>query len=264
MHAEDSAMASFGPTIWGVPDGAVAFLLRQRLSEHQGTIVHVAHDDAALASLADMLSWLVPEVMVLRFPAWDCLPYDRISPNPSIVAERTATLSHLLEPAPPTGRIVLTTIHAMIQRVPPRAAFAGQTLHIKRGDMVEANHLAEQLVGNGYSRVDTVMERGEFAMRGSIFDLYPADAGEPVRLDFFGDEVDNIRNFDAATQRSTEAREGFSLTPVSEYALDKASLSRFQTGWRDVFGSGAMEDVLYRQLLEGRRASGAEIGRAHV
>lgn len=258
MPVDRSAVASFGPTVWGVPDGAVAFLLRQRLAEHEGTLVHVAHDDAALASLADMLGWLMPEVTVLRFPAWDCLPYDRISPNPSIVAERAATLSHLLEPRPKTGRIVLTTIHAMLQRVPPRAAFAGQTIHVKVGDTLDATSLAERLVGNGYSRVDTVMERGEFAMRGSIFDLYPADSGEPVRLDLFGDEVDNIRSFDAATQRSTDQRTEFSLTPVSEYALDKPSLSRFQTGWRDVFGVGAMEDVLYRQLLEGRRASGAE------
>lgn len=258
MSSDTSLHAPFGPTVWGVPDGSVAFLLRQRLAEHEGTLVHVARDDASLAALADMLGWLVPEVSVLRFPAWDCLPYDRISPNPAIVAERAATLSHLLEEKPKTGRIVLTTIHALIQRVPPRAVFAGQTLRVNVGDTLDAAKLAEILVSNGYSHVDTVMERGEFATRGGIFDLYPADAGEPVRLDMFGDEIENIRNFDAATQRSTDAIKQFSLTPVSEYALDRQSLSRFQTGWRDVFGVGALEDVLYRQILEGRRASGAE------
>ncbi|MXV44227.1 transcription-repair coupling factor [Saccharibacter sp. 17.LH.SD] len=258
MPADTSLIASFGPTVWGVPEGSVAFLLRQRLAEHQGPLLHVARDDASMASLADMLAWLVPEVEVLRFPAWDCLPYDRVSPNPALVAERAATLSRLLEPAPKAGRIVLTTVHSLLQRVPPRAVFEGQSIHIRVGEILDASMLAELLIGHGYTRVDTVMDRGEFATRGGIFDLFPADAGEPVRLDLFGDEVENIRAFDAASQRSTSELKEFRLSPVSEYALDAASISRFQTGWRDAFGAGALQDVLYRQLSEGRRAAGAE------
>lgn len=115
---------SFGPTVWGVPDGSVAFLLRQRLAEHDGPLLHVARDDAAVAALADMLAWLMPEVEVLRLPAWDCLPYDRVSPNPVLIAERAGTLCRLLEPTK-ARRIVLTTVHSLIQRVPPRSAFRG-------------------------------------------------------------------------------------------------------------------------------------------
>ncbi|WP_018979314.1 transcription-repair coupling factor [Saccharibacter floricola] len=258
MSVDTSLIASFGPTVWGVPDGSVALLLRRRLSEHNGPLLHVARDDASMAALADMLAWLVPEVDVLRFPAWDCLPYDRISPNPAIVAERSATLSQLLEPAPKAGRIVLSTVHALVQRVPPRAVFAGQSVTVKAGETLDAAMLAELLVGNGYTRVDTVMERGEFATRGGIFDVFPADASEPVRLDLFGDEVDHIRAFDVASQRSTRELATFSLSPVSEYALDKASISRFQTGWREVFGVSAQQDVLYRQISEGIHAAGAE------
>lgn len=258
MSADTSLIASFGPTVWGVPDGSIALLLRQRLAEHNGPLLHIARDDASMAVLADMLNWLMPEVDILRFPAWDCLPYDRVSPNPSLVAERSATLARLLEKPPKVGRIVLTTVHALVQRVPPRAAFAGQAVHIKAGESLDAAILADVLIGNGYMRVDTVMERGEFATRGGIFDLFPADAGDPIRLDLFGDEVDHIRAFDVASQRSTHELTTFSLSPVSEYALDGATMSRFQTGWRDVFGVSAQSDVLYQQISEGYRAAGAE------
>ncbi|UMM64743.1 transcription-repair coupling factor [Aristophania vespae] len=258
MAHENDHISSFGPTIWGVPDGSIAFLLRHRLSEHSGPVLHIARNDSELAELGDMLAWLMPEVEILRFPAWDCLPYDRISPNPTITAERAATLSHLLQPAPKCGRIVLTTVNSLIQRVPPRKSFEGQVLSVKSGDQLEATHLINVLIGRGYSRVDTVMDRGEFATRGGIFDLFPADAQDPIRLDFFGDEVENIRSFDVATQRSTNEIKSFSLGPVSEYSLDPASISRFKNGWRDSFGVNALQDVLYQQITEARRAAGAE------
>ncbi|QDH15757.1 transcription-repair coupling factor [Oecophyllibacter saccharovorans] len=248
----------FGVPVRAVPDSSIAFLLRQRLAEQEAPLVHVARDDASMAALGEMLEWLMPEVEVLRFPAWDCLPYDRASPNPALVAERAATLSHLLEPAPRAGRIVLTTVHALLQRVPPQHVFAGQTIRVTVGEELDAPQLAELLVDTGYTRVDTVMERGEFASRGGIFDLFPADGEEPIRLEFFGDEVEKIRHFDPATQRSTDSLEAFALGPVSEYALDRESIGRFRAGWRDSFGTGALNDTLYQQVIEGRRAAGAE------
>lgn len=258
MVQENRFLSSFGPTVWGVPDGSIAFLLRRRLAEHSGPLLHVARHEAELAELGDMLDWLMPEVEILRFPAWDCLPYDRVSPNVTIMAERAATLSRLLDKAPRTGRIVLTTINALIQRVPPCKSFQGQSLTVKMGESLDATHLMDILVGRGYSRVDTVMDRGEFATRGGIFDLFPADAQTPIRLDFFGDEVEHIRYFDVTTQRSTQELKSFTLGPVSEYSLDKESISRFKNGWRDNFGVGALQDVLYQQITEGRRAAGAE------
>ncbi|QDH16177.1 transcription-repair coupling factor [Swingsia samuiensis] len=248
---------SFGPTIWGVPDGSVAFLLRQRLAEHEGPLLHVARDDAAVAALADMLAYLMPEVEVLRLPAWDCLPYDRVSPNPALVAERVGTLCRLLEPTK-ARRIVLTTIHSLIQRVPPRSSFKGQSLSVASGETLDQSMLIELLIDNGYTRTDTVMEPGEFATRGGIFDLFPSGASDPVRLDLFGDEVENIRSFDVGTQRSTEKLARFDLRPVSEYSLNAASISRFRTGWRDTFGSAATEDLIYENVSHGRRYPGLE------
>ncbi len=114
-------------TVYGAPEGYDALLLAKRRREHAGAVLHVARDDARMARLAEALGFFAPEFEVLRFPAWDCLPYDRVSPNPEIVSERIATLARLLEPAE-RPRIVLTTVNALVQRVPPRAVFRGASL----------------------------------------------------------------------------------------------------------------------------------------
>ncbi len=243
--------------VWGVPDGYDAFLVARRAREHDGPVLHVARDDAGMARIGDLLSFIAPHAEVLRFPAWDCLPYDRVSPNPAIVAERVATLTRLLEPA--TGpRIVLTTVGGLVQRVTPRAAFRGQSLTVAAGDNLDQEFLIELLVTNGYNRTDTVMEPGEFATRGGIFDIFPSGEAEPVRLDLFGDEVENIRRFDPATQRSSERLDRFVMRPVADFSLDQASISRFRTGWRDLFGPAAAGDPLYQHVSDGRRHAGLE------
>ncbi|WP_029604518.1 transcription-repair coupling factor [Kozakia baliensis] len=245
------------PTVWGVPEAFTAFLLRRRLGEHAGPLLHVARDDAALATLADMIGYVEPDVEVLRFPAWDCLPYDRVSPNQAITAERAGTLTRLLEPTK-GRRIILTTVNGLVQRVPPRKAYQGQSLSIRAGESLDQAMLIELLIGSGYTRTDTVMEAGEFATRGGIFDLFPAAEAEPVRLDLFGDEVENIRRFDVGTQRSTGTLDRFDLRPVSEYALGPESISRFRSAWRDLFGPSAASDTIYENVSDGRRYPGLE------
>ena len=245
-------------TVWGVPEGYDALLLARRARDHKGPVLHIARNDAAMARLNDMLAFVAPDVDVLRFPAWDCLPYDRVSPNPAIVAERVSTLTRLLEPAKGRPRLVLATVNAVVQRVAPRKTFEGQSLSIRTGESLDQGFLIELLIANGYTRTDTVMEAGEFATRGGIFDLYPAGAGEPLRLDLFGDEVENIRAFDPGSQRSTAKRDGLTLCPVSEFSLDKESISRFRTGWRDAFGPAATSDPLYEHISDGRRHPGIE------
>ncbi|GFE92431.1 transcription-repair coupling factor [Acetobacter persici] len=257
MTEETSAEGRIAP-IWGVPEGYDALLLARRAREHKGPVLHIARDDAATARLADMLAYVAADVETLRFPAWDCLPYDRVSPNPAIVAERVATLTRLLEPSGGRPRLVLTTVGAVVQRVSPRSTFEGQSLTVKQGESLDQAFLIELLIANGYTRTDTVMEAGEFASRGGIFDLFPAGAAEPVRLDLFGDEVENIRAFDPGTQRSTTKQDALTLRPVSEFSLDAASISRFRTGWRDVFGPAAAADPLYEHISDGRRYPGIE------
>ncbi len=210
-----------------------------------------------MVRLAEFLAFFTPEIEVLRFPAWDCLPYDRVSPNPAVVAERIATLSRLLDP--PVGlRIVLTTVNAAVQRVPPRLVFLGESFDVRAGDTLPPEKLVAYLESHGYARADTVMEPGEYAVRGGILDVYPSGEGDPVRLDFFGDTVETIRRFDPATQRSTEASAKFSLRPTSEVTLDHASVARFRTAWRELFSQAAATDPIYQAISDGRRYPGME------
>ncbi len=245
------------PTIHGAPEGYDALLLIRRAAEHGGPLLHVSRDDARMSRLADLLNFFAPDLEIFRFPAWDCLPYDRVSPNQTVISERIATLTRLLEPAA-TPRLVLTTVNAAIQRVPPRSAFADKTLAVATGALLPPEKLASFLAANGYGRTDTVMEPGEYAIRGGIFDIFPSGESDPLRLDFFGDTVESIRRFDAATQRSVEDVAGFALRPVSEAPLDKATIARFRPGWRELFGQPAPADPIYDSISDGPRYQGME------
>ncbi|MCK8782864.1 transcription-repair coupling factor [Roseomonas sp. NAR14] len=248
-------------TVHGAPEGYDALLLARRRAETGAPVLHVCRDDARTARLVEALAFFAPAVEVLRFPAWDCLPYDRVSPNPELVAERVATLTRLLEPAGgprPGPRIVVTTVNALVQRVPPRAAFGGATLHLRRGGRVDPATLTAFLEANGYGRAGTVMEHGEYAVRGGIIDLFPAGETDPVRLDLFGDEIESLRRFDTATQRSGEALDALWLRPVGEVVLDEAGIARFRTEWRELFGQAAAEDPLYVSVSAGRKHPGME------
>ena len=243
--------------VWGAPEGWDAFLLAKRRREHGGSVLHVARDDSRMARLAEALAFAMPEADILRFPAWDCLPYDRVSPNAEIVSERIATLARLME-KPGGPRIVLTTVNALVQRVPPRSAFAGASMTLTVNGTVKPEKLAAFLEANGYGRAGTVMEPGEYAMRGGIIDIFAAGEAEPVRLDLFGDTIESIRAFDPSTQRSAGKRNSLSLRPVSEVPLGKESIARFRTGWRDQFGQEAASDPIYLSISDGRRHPGME------
>ncbi len=206
--------------IYGAPEGWDAFLLARRRAEFAGPILHVTRDDARMARLAEALAFVIPEAEILRFPAWDCLPYDRVSPNPTLVSERIASLTRLLE-HPDRPRIVLTTVNALVQRVPPRAAFENTSRELKTNGDIKPEQLARFLESSGYIRAGTVMEPGEYAMRGGIIDLFPAGEPDPVRLDLFGDTIESIRVFDPTSQRSGDKRGRIILRPVSEVPLDK-------------------------------------------
>ena len=244
-------------TVFGAPEGYDAVLLAEHRAQHAGPVVHVARDDTRMARLADALTFFAPDVELLRFPAWDCLPYDRVSPNPEIVSERIATLARLTEPAV-RPRIVLTTVNALVQRVPPRTLFQGAMLSIREGGAADLDAIVVFLEGNGYGRSGTVMEHGEYAVRGGILDIFPAGESEPVRIDLFGDTVESLRRFDPTTQRSADRIPSLILRPVSEVPLDPVSVSRFREGWRELFGPKSSEDPLYQAISDGRRYPGIE------
>ena len=123
--------------LYGAPEGYDALLLARRAGEHAGPLLHVARDDARMARLAEALGFFAPKSEILQFPAWDCLPYDRVSPNSELIAERIAALERLLSPAP-GSRVVLTTVNALVQRVPPRHVFRDSSLRVSRGGSIQA------------------------------------------------------------------------------------------------------------------------------
>jgi len=243
-------------TLAGVPDGAQAMILGA-LARERGPMVYVARDEVRLTQIVEGLAFFAPDVAVLSFPAWDCLPYDRVSPNGEVLARRVATLSALsLRPA--QGALILvTTINAAIQMVPPRAVMAGAMLTLSRGQHIAMDAIQQFLANNGYGRTGTVREAGEYALRGGILDLYPAGASEPVRLDFFGEQLESLRKFDPETQRSAEPLETLTLVPASEALLDAHSIKRFRAGYVQHFGLPG-DDPLYEAVAAGRRHPGME------
>jgi transcription-repair coupling factor (superfamily II helicase) len=241
-----------------VPDGLDAVLLgTAAAAPDTRPILHVARDDARMAALAEMLHFVAPGIDVRAFPAWDCLPYDRVSPNAEIVAQRVDLLSRLAQ-GDNAPAIIITTVSAILQRVPPRLALADSSLAARAGDDVPQSRLLSYFADNGYHRAGTVREPGEFAIRGGIVDVFPPGEAEPLRLDFFGDELEAVRRFDAMTQRSTGTEEALTLRPVSEVPLTEATVQRFRHGYRQLFGATTDADPLYEAISAGQRHIGME------
>src|SRR5215469_9622492 len=241
-------------TLFGAPEGYDAAAIGDLVA---GRWLHVCRDDGRMARFAAALAFFHPELEVLTFPAWDCLPYDRVSPNGEIVSRRIDTLTRLAT-APPDRLVVLTTVNALIQRVAPKSLFDGRVLTLRPGGRIGLDRLQSFFRNNGYIRTDTVREPGEFAVRGGIVDLYPAGAAEPLRLDFFGETLESIRSFDPLSQRSTGNVEMAALRPVSEVLLDDAAIRRFRSRYREQFGATGTDDLLYESVSAGRRYVGME------
>ena len=246
-------------TLFGAPEGHDAATLGALLRAGKyGAWLHVCRDDGRMARFAAALKFFHPGLGVFTFPAWDCLPYDRVSPNGEIISRRIDTLTRLAGGAETGPRFVLTTVNAVVQRVPPRKLFDGRVLMVGAGGRIPLDRLQSFFRNNGYTRTDTVREPGEFAIRGGIVDLYPAGAAQPVRLDFFGDSVESLRSFDPLTQRSTGALDRLELKPVSEVLLDEPAIHRFRTRYRELFGNVGSDDALYESVSAGRRFAGME------
>ncbi|NIA67620.1 transcription-repair coupling factor [Pelagibius litoralis] len=250
--------ASPRPTIASAAPGTDALYLARLLEEGPGgRWLHVARDDAQAARMVDSLRFFAPDVEPLVFPAWDCLPYDRVSPHRDIVARRLDVLTRLMQPAGPRPQVVVTTVNALLQRVPPPEALEGRVLALKAGDSLPAEKLNGFFAENGYYRVETVSEPGEFAVRGGIVDVFAPGQAQPLRLDFFGDDLESLRLFDPLTQRTTEAADQAILKPVSEVILDPEAVERFRTVYRSSFGA-VRDDPLYEAVSAARAHPGME------
>jgi transcription-repair coupling factor (superfamily II helicase) len=250
----------------GVPEGQDAFVLRERAMDAQrngGAVAcHIAMDDIRAQTLQDLLSFFAPEVEVIYFPAWDCLPYDRISPNTAIIGQRMKALGQLksrMDSDIKKPCVMITTVNAVMRKViPPHYLSNMGGLNATTGGRLGESNLKTFLSENGYSRTDTVRDSGEFAIRGGIVDLWPATTDAPVRLDLFGDEVESIKEFDPVTQKSSTVINALSLNPATEIPMTKDSISRFRSSYRELFGAVTSIDPLYEAITDGRKINGTE------
>jgi transcription-repair coupling factor (superfamily II helicase) len=242
----------------GAPEGFDALVMADVVKARKGLSVFVARDAGRLSAFTEAFRFFADAVEVLTFPAWDCLPYDRIGPSPGVAAQRMTTLARLAALAEDkTPRLLVTTVPALLQRTPPAESIRQASYSARVGNMVEIAALERYFAVNGYQRASTVSERGEFAIRGGVIDVFPPASDEPVRLDLFGDTLESIRAFDPETQRSTKQLKEVSLLPVSEALLDAEAISRFRTGYLEAFGAPG-DDPLYATVSEGGRRAGME------
>jgi transcription-repair coupling factor (superfamily II helicase) len=243
-------------TFFRCPEGYDIFKLAQLFQANPRDLVYVAADDASMEMAGHLLSFLDKTLPVLRFPGWDCLPYDRASPRIEIMAERMTTLSSLHEAKKP--HIVLTTVSAFLQRVAPKSVFDHLLPTLKVGQILNASTIAQTFMKNGFLRVDTVREPGEFAVRGGIIDLYSSTIENPVRMDLFGDQIDSIHSFDPISQRRLEPVESVQLNFASELVVTDDNRKRFLLEYQENFGDVSRKDPLYNAIKEERMPQGIE------
>ncbi|UVO49550.1 transcription-repair coupling factor [Sphingomonas sp. SUN019] len=244
-------------TLSGVPGGFLPSLLADLARAAKTRAVFIAPDENAMRAIAATAPFFAPELEVVQIPAWDCLPYDRASPTLRVMAERIGAL-HRLQATPKAPQLVLTTANAATQRTLTPFRIRQLVATLKPGARIDRDKLAALLQANGYVRTDTVHDQGEYAVRGGIVDLFPSGEDHALRLDFFGDEIESVRTFDPADQRTTGRIDGFTLLPASEALLDDESVKLFRSRYREKFGATATGDPLYQAVSEGRRLAGME------
>ncbi|MGI9379375.1 MAG: transcription-repair coupling factor, partial [Methyloligellaceae bacterium] len=244
----------------GVPEGLDALFISELVQKAEQTplLLHICRDDQRLALMSGGVKFFAPHVRVLEFPAWDTVPYDRSSPNPAITSRRIATLTRLVLARKDQPTIVLTTMNAALQRLPSRDFIKLAALKLRTGAIVPMDKVIAHLVQNGFQRSETVMDPGEYAVRGGILDLFPPGHGKPMRLDFFGDTLESIRRFDPDTQRTTGQSTNLVLLSMSEIPCGEKDIRKFRQRYVELFGTVTEHDPLYEAVSSGSRYQGME------
>ena len=241
----------------GAPDGFDANILSNFITEKQKSIIFVARDDKRLDLMRKSLWFFSPNIPILDFPSWDCLPYDRVSPNADVSSARMATLAALSSgfEAP---ILLLTTLNAITQYIPNRTIVSNNSFVAIVGRTINVKELRAYFSKMGFVQTPTVTEPGDYAIRGGIIDVFPPGESGPVRMDLFGDELESARRFDPVTQRTVENLDRIEFAPVSEVILDDVSINRFRNNYRKEFGSAGLDDPLYEAISAGRKHQGYE------
>ena len=246
-------------TITSVVKDAEAFAIRDLFYSSNKDVLCILSDGVSVRQVKEVLSFIAPEIDILILPNWDTVPYDRVSPNTSIISKRIETLSKLaLEPTQKNNRLILTSVGAAIQKLPPKKVFFNSRKTIKVGDKLLFDDFIHYVSINGYMRVEQVMEAGEYAIRGDIIDIFPSSSDKPLRIDLFDDEIERLRLFEVETQRSIGELKFYNFDSANEVILDKNTIKSFRTNYRESFGVSGTKDEIYESISEAKKYIGME------
>ena len=238
-----------------VPEGSEPLLINEISENSNNNILIIARDLKRYQQLKDGLEFFLNKD-VLYYPQWDCVPYDRISPNKLITSKRLETLSRLSNEKN-KSKIILTTIQASCQRTLSLDEIKNKFISLKPGEVIDINNLVNFFVSNGYEKTPTVREHGEFSVRGGIIDFY-SPLNKPIRLDLFGNTIDSIKSFDLISQRSLELLKEIFIYPASEIILNDKTIENFRINFNKKFGSQKEKVKIYDSISEGISYPGME------
>lgn len=238
-----------------VPEGSEPLLINEISENSNNNILIIARDLKRYQQLKDGLEFFLNKD-VLYYPQWDCVPYDRISPNKLITSKRLETLSRLSNEKN-KSKIILTTIQASCQRTLSLDEVKNKFISLKPGEVIDINNLVNFFVSNGYEKTPTVREHGEFSVRGGIIDFY-SPLNKPIRLDLFGNTIDSIKSFDLISQRSLELLKEIFVYPASEIILNDKTIENFRINFNKKFGSQKEKVKIYDSISEGISYPGME------
>jgi transcription-repair coupling factor (superfamily II helicase) len=244
-------------TIYCVNGNSNSFLLKDIAENNNKPLIYVASNDINANNISKSLKHLLPDWEILSFPAWDCQAYDRISPNNQITCQRLFCLSRLIISDNPK-QIIITTSKATITRTINQETIIENCHQYDVKYKVSHDEIIKKLIAANYERTETVNEAGEFAERGSIIDIFPSNFNKPVRLDFFGNEIESLKYFDPISQITTEACKELIITPASEVILNEKSISLFKTNYRNLFGIAKSDDLLFEAVSNNIKHIGIE------
>ncbi|MCP5425566.1 MAG: transcription-repair coupling factor [Gammaproteobacteria bacterium] len=240
----------------GLLGSSHALLIASVLARHAGMVLVIAPDSQGAARLAEELRFFTGgETDVRIFPDWETLPYDIFSPHQDIVSQRLSTLYRL--PAQRQG-VLIVPLATLLQRLAPRAFLDQHSLLLSVGERLDQASFRQRLEAAGYTCVSQVLEHGEFAVRGSLIDLFPMGSELPYRVDLFDDEIESIRTFEAESQRSIAKVDAIELLPAREFPLDKDGITRFRQGFRSRFEGDPQRSLIYREVSNGNPPAGIE------
>ncbi len=249
---------------WGRALGAAgACTVADIARNHKGLTLVVSSDTEHAERLKRELGFFLgldgqssnKNLELLHFPDWETLPYDNFSPHKDIISQRLNTLYRL---PTVTHSILIVPMTTLLHRISPRGWLQGNSLVIRKGDTLDRDQYRLDLEAAGYTCVDTVLTHGEYALRGSLLDIFPMGSSEPYRIDLFDDEIDTIRTFDPDSQRSLESIDSIKLLPAHEFPLDKEARDRFRSAYRDTFDVDYRACPMYTDIGQGIASPGSE------